>query len=169
MPRMPDGASGLVLTAQGAGVDPAYAAGGGFASKARAYVSATSFTIADNTWTKVALDAETFDGLGEFDTTTSKFTAQAAGYYLIMGKTQCNGNSIDGQYVGVAIFLNAARYSEIYQLAAAANKYVPVQFLDVIYLAANDYLELYVWQTSGADQAFSGSSVGTNLEVCRLS
>jgi len=29
MPRMPDGTSGLVLTAQGAGIDPAYEAGGG--------------------------------------------------------------------------------------------------------------------------------------------
>ena len=29
MANMPDGTSGLVLTAQGVGVDPAYAAGGG--------------------------------------------------------------------------------------------------------------------------------------------
>jgi hypothetical protein len=144
-------------------------AGGGFASKARAYVNAVTFTIANNTWTKVALNAKNFDGLGEFDTTTYKFTAQAAGYYLIMGRTQCHGNSVDGQYVGVAIFLKGARYGDMYQLAAAAGKYVPAEFLDVVYLAANDYLELYAWQTSGAAQAFSGFTVATNLVVCRLS
>ena len=141
----------------------------GFASKVRAYISA-NFTLANNTWTKVALNAKTFDGLGEFDSTTNyRFTAQAAGYYLVMGRTQCNGNSVDQQSVGVAIYKNGSFYDYTEVIAPAANKYIASQFLQVISLAATDYLELYAWQTSGGNQVMSGNWTATVLVVSRLS
>jgi len=140
-----------------------------FASKVRAYVSA-NFSLANNTWTKVALNAENFDGLGEFDNVTNyRFTAQEAGYYLVVGRGECYGNSVDGQYVGVAIYKNGALYGNFYVVAAGANKYISCQILDLLSLAANDYIELYIWQNSGATQTMSGGSPACFLAVSRLS
>ena len=45
MPRMPDGTSGLVLTAQGTGADPVYAAGGGGGSKIQDADGNTSWDV----------------------------------------------------------------------------------------------------------------------------
>ena len=45
MANMPDGTSGLVLTAQGAGVDPAYVAGGGGGSKIQDADADTSWDV----------------------------------------------------------------------------------------------------------------------------
>jgi hypothetical protein len=118
---------------------PAKAAAG-FKSKARAYLSANQALTAA-TLTKVNLNTEDFDGLGEFDTTTYKFTAQAAGYYLVIGSVTIDIVDSGLQYLvevnknGVAELLSAhtSGLAESQTVVAAG----------IVYLAAGNYLELY--------------------------
>ncbi|GAI38011.1 unnamed protein product, partial [marine sediment metagenome] len=57
--------------------------GVGLASRVRAYRSGTAQSIPNDTLTTVALNAESFDNLNEFDTGTYTFTAKAAGGYFV--------------------------------------------------------------------------------------
>ena len=50
-----------------------------------AYKSSSDNSVTDNTYVKVTLESELLDSDGAWDVSTSKFTPQVAGKYLIMG------------------------------------------------------------------------------------
>ena len=50
-----------------------------------AYKSSSDNTVTDNTYVKVTLESELLDSDSAWDVSTSKFTPQVAGKYLIMG------------------------------------------------------------------------------------
>jgi len=82
MPRMPDGTSGYVLTAQGAGVDPIYAALPTIGKGIKASLT-SSQSIPDTTVTRINLGTEVFDDYGEFDPVNYIFVPQVSGRYFI--------------------------------------------------------------------------------------
>jgi len=114
--------------------------------------TAISQDITDSTWTALTFDAETFDDETMHDNSTnpSRITIKSAGRYLITGSLLYNQTNSAGNRVA-AIYVNGVVYS--YGFAKNAGNGANVDYVgvsDVIVAAANDYVELYTYQTSGA-------------------
>jgi len=128
-------------------------------SRARAYRATSVQAINDSTWTKVQLNAESYDTQGEFDSATNyRFTATKAGYYVVSGAVEL---SSVGQVtkVVIAFYRNGSSVSQA-SFGENLGSGGGATHSDIIYLAANDYLELYVYQNSG----FSlNAQIGENI------
>ena len=160
---------GKVLTGKAGGkskwADPS---GGGFSSKARAYLSGTAQVIPNATTTKVQLNTESYDGLGEFDPTTNyRFTAQAAGYYLITAQADWLA-AVDQCALYVSIHKNGAVDTAHFRRASGTGEQA-VSISDIVYLAANDYIELYVYQNSGGNLSLDAYPYSTWISIHRIS
>lgn len=133
--------------------------------KMRAYLSADQLDIPSGTWTKVLLDAETYDVGSDFDIENHKFIAPQNGYYLLIGSIQWKGSSVVADkryYVGFkknnTTFITLGNFH-----AADANTLTPA-ISDIVYLAQNDYIELYGFHAAGVDTVdIGGYENGTFL------
>lgn len=115
--------------------------------KCRAYLNANQLNIVSGSWTKVNLNAETYDIGGNFDTANYKFVAPKAGYYLIaaaLGWTAI----LSGAVWTTAIYVNGAMKCTIGIHSSNTND-LRVGVVDIISLAETEYVELYAYQNSG--------------------
>jgi len=135
-----------------------------FSSRARVHLS-NEQTIPNNTFTKVELDTEDYDGLGEFNTTTHRFTAQQAGYYQVNVSVMFNTTNTNTYYHAI-LYKNGTSYAWSTSNAATTFDRLTLSISDVVYLAANDFLEVYVYQQSGGDETIR---VDTYFSIHRLS
>lgn len=118
----------------------------------RAYHNANQ-SITNATDTALALNSERFDTAGgsadtQHDVTTnnSRLTCRYAGKYLITGCAQFAGNATGDRYLWVK--LNAA--TKLVQSHATADATENTLVVTTLYdLAVNDYVELFVHQSSG--------------------
>ena len=139
-----------------------------YTSRARAYRATTVQAIADATLTKVQLNAESYDEQGEFDPTTNfRFTATKAGYYLVSAQLGF-WPWADQAYFMLYIYKNGAVYSQTRTNGSGTGLHY-ANLTDIIPLAANDYLELYVYQTSGASADLYYGSENTFMSIHKLS
>lgn len=118
-------------------------------SGARAYRSGSSQSIPLAIATKCQYNAETYDIQSEYDSAVNyRFTAKVAGYYLVIGQVSYDG-AVDGNSYRAIIYKNGAQIA-CRRVHAATNAYhIEPQVTDVVYLAANDYLELWTYITAG--------------------
>jgi len=139
----------------------------GFASGAKGYKLAADQVIANNTVTKVVLEEEEFDVLGEFDKTTNyRFTATVAGYYLFVG--QCFYTvAVNTKMYQAKIYVNGVNVQTHIIIANGTSYAIPAA-TGVTYLAANGYIELYTYQSSGANANLTLGQAATFLIVKRL-
>jgi hypothetical protein len=136
-------------------------------SRAKAHLSADQ-TITTATWTKVNLDVEDYDEQGEFDSTTNyRFTATKAGYYLVVGNTQW-GAGVDQAVAVLGIYKNGTRVRQSVTRWSGTNT-IGVNIADIIYLAANDYVELWAYHEKGSDAVLGSASTDTFMAVHKLS
>lgn len=123
----------------------------------RAYLSSNQ-NVTSNTWTKVALNAETFDTANAFDSSTNyRFTPQIAGYYQM--SALMGGNSPTTQTSGQAAFYkNGSKYGAQIGSSLVSGTFgnIYVSCSDLIYLnGSTDYVELYGTVT-GTSPFFGG-------------
>ena len=145
--NLPD-SNGTILTTATPGVPvngPAFSA----------YQSSTQ-TIANATFTKVALQSEEFDTAGCFDTSTFRFTPTVAGYYQINGGSGVNITSGGGV---VEIYKNSGRYKRGNAATTVSGITVHITVSALVYLnGSTDYVELYIYQNSaGSASSHAGS------------
>lgn len=122
--------------------------------KFRAFRS-TSQTISTATFTKMQLNNETFDTNGYFDPVTNyRFLPLVAGYYQINGSCgiifEAGDLTID---FAVEIYKNGVVYSatDVRVSVASASQVINTQ--DIVFLnGSTDYVELFVYQASGANR-----------------
>ena len=120
-------------------------------------------TIANSTWTALNFNDEFFDTNNFHSTTTntSRFTATLAGKYQFNHSNQWGLNSA-GQR-GAAIYKNGSALAYFPSVVGSAAIYVGNAFSFVCDLAVNDYLEVFVYQTSGANVVcYVGAGDGNN-------
>ena len=125
----------------------------------------TGQSITSTTWTKVTLGSELFDTNNNFS--SSRFTATVAGYYQFNGCIRCAGSSLTG--IVVSLYKNGSivGYGNALQSSVAPDNSINVS--EIIYLAVNDYVELYgfiigtspsfAYAAAGANARFSGALV----------
>jgi hypothetical protein len=132
---------------------------GGTGPAFNAYASSTT-SIANTTWTKISINTVTFDTNSNFNTSNYRFTPTVAGYYQINGMAQLASTS---QAYAIAIWKNGGAVSQASGIGASglngsANTSV------VIYLnGSTDYVELYMYQTSGGSINANGGNNVTAL------
>lgn len=136
-------------------------------TRVRAYRADSSQSVLDTTWTKIQLNAEDYDTLGEFDSTTNfRFTAAKAGYYQVNGGAFLASPAADS-VVYLGIFKNGAAVSFVLYHCAFVYGIRP-SLSDILYLTATDYLELWVYHTSGVNKNIAFGSAETFLSIHKL-
>lgn len=108
--------------------------------------------IAHNTLTKVRFNAEVFDVGGNFDSSTNyRFTAPVAGKYLFMGHLYIYST----YQVEIFTYKNGSGYKRFSGPLGSGGNDNPngLDFLDIIDLAVNDYVEIYGYQLRTGDSA----------------
>ena len=150
------GTSGQFLKTQGAGANPVWAAAGGDNTPAfAAYLNASITTFPDETWTKVAINAEHFDTDSAYDPSTNyRFTVpsgEGGKYYLSCQVTASNGNN-DGEKFFVGLYKNGSRVGYSNDEDNTSDAYgwntITGQFSTVLTLAAADYVECFAYTRS---------------------
>ena len=105
---------------------------------------------------KLNLDTEVIDSDGKFDTSTNRFTPTIAGYYLIFGMVEfinVNGScSVFIKKNGTEDSSNIGR--GIHGQTATSSDEVSPNIMSIVYLDADDYVEIWAEQTSGATRQF---------------
>ena len=138
------------------------------ASRARAYLTTAVQVIATGTWTKILLNAENYDNLGEFDSTTNYgFTATTAGYYMVSAGANIGTMTADKRVV-LSIRRNNVAAAQGGQHASYVQDLAPF-VCDIVYLGATDYVELFVYQDSGENKNINIGTAHTFMAVHRLS
>lgn len=134
--------------------------------KARAYLSANQENLVHDTWTKVLLDAESYDIGNDF--ASYKFVAPVAGYYFIHGALLLT-NVISGKPYDLAIYKNGVVIIT-YSVSSPTTASFCLSISDIQNLAQNDYIELFVRSKANADTVdIFGTEMHTFLTIHLLS
>jgi len=120
-------------------------------------------TISDITDTKIQFDTETYDALEEFS--GHKFTATKTGYYLISAMLLLD-RAVDQKLFKLMIYKNGAKNSVAYTRTSGTNAQ-GVSITDIVFLNPGDYIEIYLFQNTGAN-VYTESLSGVNGETSYL-
>jgi len=147
--------------------DGAWATAGFSITGASACQSGTQ-SIPDSTFTKVTLGTEKFDTNSEFS--SSRFTASAAGTYLVSGSVLENGEAGANVQHSATIYKNGVRFLDGGQTTDYGVNYTFNVPTTAVVLAQNDYLELYYFQNKGSALTigYSGQFQSTQMTALRL-
>uniref|UniRef100_A0A6M3KN82 Putative tail protein n=1 Tax=viral metagenome TaxID=1070528 RepID=A0A6M3KN82_9ZZZZ len=120
-------------------------------SRCKAYRATSNQTIPTTTFTKLQLNAESYDEQNEFDSTTNyRFTATEAGRYLVI--VGCYYESpVADKIMGCYIYHNGARVTEP-SFHSSSTSGLSTMTMDVLELAASDYVEAYAYHNCGGDE-----------------
>lgn len=138
--------------------------------RARAYRSGSAQTISNITFTKVQLNAESYDISGNFDSSSNyRFTAPVTGYYLVLAQLEMS-QLADNTLMHVSIYKNGAAYStgRSYNGSDTTHE-VTATAHDIIPLSATDYVEMYAYHDSGTSEDVVSNSTRTFMSVQYIS
>lgn len=108
-------------------------------------------SISNNTFTKVLINTEEYDTNSCFDTSTSRFTPNIAGYYQITVAAQITGGG------GGYIYRNGASFKNFSSSSGGTA---------LLYLnGSTDYAEYYVYQATGTTQTIVGMQIWTYFQA----
>lgn len=123
-----------------------------------AYLTSNQSSLANNTFTKIALNAVLYDLGSNYDATTNhRFTAPVAGLYRVRGIVHFTSVIATKQYAS-AIYQNGAEIKRAQSHSSTTDDFsVPVD--TEVFLKQNDYIELFANPNVGASTvaALSGS------------
>ena len=105
-------------------------------------------SISTSTFTKIQINSEIFDTNNNYDSSTNyRFTATIAGYYQFNANFAFNGNAlgfVQGQiYKNGNVIIDGSGTSNNTTIGGKGSA------AGVVYLAVSDYVEFFVWQSSG--------------------
>lgn len=140
----------------------------GYSSKARAYRSGTHQAFPNATWTKVQLNTETYDVDGEFDHVTNhRFLVTTTGYYVILASIGTS-NFPDQSNLYTAIYKNGVVMAQGKIQCGGINS-MGVNTVDIAYLEAGDFIELWGYQDSGGAEEILKYGSWTFMSIHRVS
>jgi hypothetical protein len=123
-------------------------------------VPAAATSMSNNAFTKITFGTENYDTNNNYDPSTSVFTATVAGYYLV--SSGMTANSPLGTNSVISIYRNNSEYLRGNMSANIANTYMTV--CGLVYLAATDYIDTRVYQSSGG-AVNSGTSTANTFSA----
>jgi hypothetical protein len=130
-----------------------YAGGPAFS----AYRSASSVTLVNASFTKIGINTEEYDTANCFDTSTSRFTPNVAGYYSVSGNVLLLG--VGGVLtVGLlVVYKNGTRFKDLgYYDGPATNGFMLNSSCQIYLNGTTDYIELYVLASGTSTVTYAG-------------
>ena len=126
-----------------------------------AYFSGT-FSVANNTNTKVPINTITFDTNSNFSTSNNRFTPTVAGYYQVQGAVFISPPNNTSGFI-LSIFKNGSEFQQVHRENYQNYFNQLAQGGTIVYCnGSSDYIELYIWQNGGGTQTFgAGSALST--------
>jgi hypothetical protein len=127
-----------------------------------------SQSLTSNTFTKVALNTETFDTNNNFDSTTNyRFTPTVAGYYQINATLRFSAASAATQVIGT-IYKNGSEYFRgLDTPMSSTNTVSTFSISTVVYFnGSSDYVELYGYCYLGTTVTLN---YGSAASCCQMS
>jgi hypothetical protein len=127
-----------------------------------------SQSLTSATFTKVALNTETFDTNNNFDSTTNyRFTPTVAGYYQINATLRFTAATAATQVLGT-IYKNGSEYFRGLDTPMSSTNTVSTFSISTIvyFNGSSDYIELYGYSYLGTTVALSYSSAAV---CCQMS
>tara|TARA_B100000085_G_scaffold215595_1_gene199900 strand:+ start:302 stop:970 length:669 start_codon:yes stop_codon:yes gene_type:complete len=111
-------------------------------------------SLATTTWTKVTFDVEVADPLNHFDTSTSKYTPNVAGYYSITFNPSLQGTGGSLRYAAIVKNSSYMVYGEHYNNTASR-----ITLSGLIHLnGSSDFVEFHVYTQATSSVAIRGTS-----------
>jgi hypothetical protein len=123
--------------------------------------NSSSTTLSAGTYTKIALQTETFDTNSYFDNATNyRFTPLISGYYQINGGVSTNNPA---GAVTCAIYKNGSVYQKGGIIVPQPGTTLAGSVVaGIVYFnGSTDYVELYAIQTNGSSQTTNANSYDT--------
>lgn len=134
--------------------------------KARAFLDGDQLNLVSGTWTKVALNGESYDPGANFDAAgNNEYVVRYSHYYTIQAAVRFSSVVADKLY-GAAIKKNGDFISSPgWQHSSLADIITP-SFADRIYFAAGDTIQLWAKQVSGVNTVdISGAEADTFMTI----
>jgi hypothetical protein len=123
--------------------------------------NSTTQSISTATYTKVTLDSEFFDTNNNF--ASSRFTPTVAGYYQIIASVRDGTGGATGQFIS-NIYKNGSVFNQTTLACSGAVGTTSVCTAIIYMNGSTDYLEQYVYQSSGFAMNISASSTTTYFQ-----
>ena len=117
-------------------------------------------SVSHGTWTKIALDTETYDTNSNFDSTTNyRFTPTVAGYYQINGVVRFS--TVTQLYI-CSLYKNGSQLKSGGRNQVTNTVEQNVTLSTLVYMnGSTDYIELYAYQSSGSSRNVSAGPILT--------
>lgn len=140
-----------------------------FLSAARAFRNTSTQAISSTTATKVQLNGETYDPLGEFDSATNyRFTASKAGKYVVTGQVTLQAIA-SAKRMDVNLRVNGTDVTKMVNYYTNSNGNDQLLAVsDILNLAANDYVELWVFHTDTGNKNVLNGTEYTFMSIHRV-
>jgi hypothetical protein len=161
--RLGIGTAGQVLKVNAGATAPEWGAAGASSGPAfRAFRNTSVQNVTGDTFTKVELNAETFDTASCFDSTTNyRFTPNVAGYYKFTGSVDGEVQVSSSTYGRAAIYKNGSIAAQGVKVPGFQDEFLS-QVSDLIYMnGTTDYVELYGYIRAGTvnENIINGTSI----------
>ena len=120
--------------------------------------TASTFSVADQTWTKVPCNTEFFDTNNNYDSTTNyRFTPTIAGYYQMQGACFISPPNQTSGFI-LSLYKNGTEYIQLHRNQFGTSFNQMASGSSIVNLnGTTDYVELYVWHNGGSTRTFGSS------------
>ena len=126
--------------------------------KARSYRGSAQ-SIPNNTFTKIGIDADSFDSTNITDLVNHRIVPTLAGYYIVVGCVAFISATVTTTLIGT-IYKNGVELSRGGRVMALGEN-MNTLCSDIVYLnGTTDYVELFIYQNSGETRNLE---IGTSL------
>lgn len=140
-----DGSGNVTTSASGLQMTPAF----------KAYPNSTQ-TPSANTWTKAALDTESYDTDNCYDTSNYRFTPNVAGKYFFTFQHTDNYSSSAASHAQLRIYKNGSSVAW-FENASKGTQYGSVTLSTTLEMnGTTDYVEFYIEFEGGSGVSFRG-------------
>lgn len=169
--RVGIGTAGQVLTVNSGATAPVWAAASAPSFVGCSLYSTTNQSIANNSFTAINFDAENYDTSGFHNNVTNNtritIPAGKGGYYSVYTSLVFASNATGLRVIRIYINGVGAERNMVADDTAAGGIDFVVAASRIVYLDAGDYIEAFVYQTSGAPLNLYGQSV-FNFQISYL-
>jgi hypothetical protein len=124
----------------------------------------SAFSAASTTFTKVPYVSEAYDDQNQFDTVNSRFTAAAAGDYQVCASLTSSPDL--SHFFELDLYVNGVRENAFAGEVAGGNGFE--HGCRVVRLLAGNFVEVWVYQNSGAAMAFAPNTNWNWMTVAKV-
>ena len=122
-----------------------------------AYANTDQNNNSDNTWVKLAMNAEFYDTDSKYDVSNYRFTPTVAGKYMFGASVYIDGNDTRDT-TEIAFYKNGTK---LFYASQAVDNDTKQQLTAVIELDDNDYIEIYAFADVANNSVFAMNMDGT--------